>query len=214
MKKYSYDINEFDFVNIVKKAFHIDDLAMVHSILNKQLDIPTDPSQDQQTIFHKIFYRVYEQEPSEFLEIYKRFVSYIAKNYFDGSNIIYQTKPTFRVQAPNNIAVAKWHKDKAYNHSSNEINVFLPLTRAFDTNTIWTESEEDKGDYAPMNAEVGEFYIWNGANLLHGNKENKTGFSRVSVDFRIIFEDKFGYEGTSVTTKVPMKLGHYWSKLC
>jgi hypothetical protein len=213
MNKYSYNIQQFDFVSIVKRAFNIEDLSLVHTILDKQLEIPTDPSQDQQTTFHKIFYKVYEEEPSEFLELYKQFVAHIANNYFSGLKIIYQTKPTFRVQAPNNIAVAKWHKDKAYNHSTNEINIFLPLTRAFDSNTIWAESEEDKGDYSPMNAEIGEFYIWNGANLYHGNKKNETGLSRVSVDFRVIFEDKFDYEGTSVTTKVPMKLGHYWSKL-
>jgi len=213
MNKYSYNIQQFDFVSIVKRAFNIEDLSLVHTILDKQLEMPTDPSQDQQTTFHKIFYKVYEEEPSEFLEVYKQFVAHIANNYFSESDIIYQTKPTFRVQAPNNIAVAKWHKDKAYNHSTNEINIFLPLTRAFDSNTIWAESEEDKGDYSPMNAEIGEFYIWNGANLYHGNKQNETGLSRVSVDFRIIFEDNFHYEGTSVTTKVPMKLGHYWSKL-
>ena len=213
MQKYSYDINEFNFIDIVTKTFNIDNLSMVHSILDKQLDIPTDPNQDQKTTFHQIFYKVYEQENSEFLKTYKRFVKYIADNYFGDLKIIYQTKPTFRVQAPNNIAVAQWHKDKAYNHSSNEINIFLPLTKAFDTNTIWAESEEDKGDYSPMNADIGEFYIWNGANLMHGNKENTTGVSRVSVDFRLILEDKFSYEGTSVTTKIPMKLGHYWSKL-
>ena len=127
--------------------------------------------------------------------------------------MVYQTKPTFRVQAPNNIAVAQWHKDKAYNHSCKEVNIFLPLTNAYDTNTIWAESEEDKGDYAPMEAKIGEYYIWNGANLLHGNKENITGVSRVSVDFRLIELSDFNYDGTSVTTKVPMKLGHYWSKL-
>jgi len=213
MKKYSYDTNEFNFIEVVRSLFDIPSLDQVHTILDKQLDIPTDPSQDQQTTFHKIFYKIYEQENSEFLETYKRFVKHIANTYFPNLSIIYQTKPTFRVQAPSNIAVAKWHKDKAYNHSSNEINIFLPLTKAFDTNTIWAESEEDKGDYSPMNAEVGEFYIWNGANLMHGNKENTTGVSRVSVDFRLILENDFAYEGTSVTTKVPMKLGHYWSKL-
>lgn len=145
--------------------------------------------------------------------MYRQFIQNIISPHFKDNNIIYQTKPTFRVQPPNNIAVAKWHKDKAYNHSSNEINIFLPLTKAFDTNTIWAESEEDKGDYSPMNAEIGEYYIWNGANLFHGNKKNETGVSRVSVDFRIILENNFNYEGTSVTTKVPMKLGHYWTKL-
>jgi len=213
MNKYSYDIQKYNFSEIVRKFFNIDSLDNIHSILDKQLDIPTDPSQDQQTTFHKIFYKIYDQDNSEFLNKYQNFVKEIISPQFSGKNIIYQTKPTFRVQAPNNIAVAKWHKDKAYNHSTNEINIFLPLTRAFDTNTTWAESEEDKGDYSPMNAEVGEYYIWNGANLYHGNKENKTGVSRVSVDFRVIFEDNFSYDGTSVTTKVPMKLGHYWTAL-
>lgn len=213
MNKYSYDVNQFNFIEVVRDLFNISSLDQIHTILDKQLDIPTDPNQDQQTVFHKKFYTLYDSPDSEFLKIYKSFVDHIANNYFNGLDIIYQTKPTFRVQAPNNIAVAKWHKDKAYNHSSNEINIFLPLTKAFDTNTIWAESEEDKGDYSPMNANIGEFYIWNGANLNHGNKKNETGVSRVSVDFRLILEDNFAYEGTSVTTKVPMKLGHYWSKL-
>lgn len=213
MKKYSYNVNEYNFIDIVKNTFGVDRLDQIHTILDKQLDIPDDPSQDQQTVFHKIFYKIYESEDSEFLQVYRKFIQHIADNYFNGQRVIYQTKPTFRVQAPNNIAVAKWHKDKAYNHSANEINVFLPLTAAFDTNTIWAESEEDKGDFSPMIAETGEFYIWNGANLNHGNKKNTTGVSRVSVDFRIILEEDFDYSGTSVTTKVPMKLGHYWSKL-
>lgn len=213
MNKYSYDIDQFNFIKIVQELFNISSLNKIHTLLDKQLDIPTDPNQDQQTIFHKKFYTLYENEDSEFLKIYKRFINHIADNYFKDLNLIYQTKPTFRVQIPNNIAVANWHKDKTYNHSSHEINIFLPLTKAFDTNTIWSESKEDEGDYKPMNAEVGEFYIWNGANLTHGNKKNETGVSRVSVDFRLILEHNFAYEGTSVTTKVPMKLGHYWSKL-
>lgn len=213
MNKYSYNINDYNFVEIVQKIFNINDLSQIHKILNQQLDVPTDPSQDQQTIFHKIFYKNYEQEKSFFLQTYKEFIGHIAYEHFKDKDIIYQTKPTFRVQIPGNIAVAKWHKDKAYNHSCDEINIYLPLTRAFDTNTIWAESEEDKGDYAPMEANVGEYYIWNGANLNHGNKKNETGLSRVSVDFRIILSENFDYSGTSVTTKVPMKLGHYWSKL-
>lgn len=213
MNKYSYDINQFNFIEITEQIFNIDNLNQIHTILEKDLDLPDDPSKDQQTIFHKIFYKIYDQENSPFLLTYKNFIKHISDTYFSNQNIIYQTRPTFRVQIPNNIAVAKWHKDKAYNHSNKEINIFLPLTDAFDTNTIWAESEEDKGDYSPMNTKAGEFYIWNGANLNHGNKKNETGFSRVSVDFRIILEENFDYSGTSVTTKVPMKLGHYWSQL-
>lgn len=213
MNKYSYDTSQFNFSSIVSKVFNIDDLSKIHLVVNEKLEIPDDPSKDQKTIFHKMFYPIYEDETGEFLKTYKLFVKYLIDNHFSEHQMVYQTKPTFRVQAPNNIAVARWHKDKAYNHSCKEVNIFLPLTDAFDTNTIWSETEEDKGDFFPMEAKVGEYYVWNGANLTHGNKENTTGLSRVSVDFRLIQLDDFSYDGTSVTTKVPMKLGYYWSKL-
>ena len=213
MNKYSYDLDRFGFHHIVEDIFKIDNLQYIHNMLEKQLDIPDDPSKDQSTTFHQIFYKNYDGDTHGFLELYRHFVQYITNQYFSNQQMVYQTRPTFRVQAPNNIAVAQWHKDKAYNHSYNEINIYLPLTDTFDTNTIWSESEEDKGDYAPMNAKLGEFYIWNGANLTHGNKKNETGVSRVSVDFRIIPLDKFDYSGTSVTSKVPMALGKYWSQL-
>lgn len=213
MNKYSYDLERFNFDQIVRNIFQVDDLQYIHTILDKQLDIPDDPSKDQSTIFHKIFYANYEGDSHGFLALYRDFVTHITQQHFPQQKMVYQTRPTFRVQAPNNLAVAKWHKDKAYNHSFNEINIFLPLTDAFDTNTIWAESEEDKGDFAPMNTKLGEFVIWNGANLNHGNKKNETGVSRVSVDFRVIPLDKFDYSGSSVTSKVPMELGKYWSEL-
>lgn len=213
MRKYRYNIKDFDLVREVEKIFNVTNLSLVHNILSKNLEIPDDPSKDQKTLFHKIFYGAFEKGECPFLDKYKAFVQYLKDTHFEDSAMIYQTRPTFRVHAPGNIAVAKWHKDKAYNHSANEINIYLPLTRAFGSNTIWSETEEDKGDYQAMEAEVGEYYIWNGANLLHGNKKNDTNASRVSIDFRLIHSENFDYDGTSVTTKVPMKLGHYWSKI-
>jgi ectoine hydroxylase-related dioxygenase (phytanoyl-CoA dioxygenase family) len=213
MKKYNYNTKDFDFANFVKNKFNIENLSQIHTILKDKYDVFTDPSQDQKTFFHKKFYELYEDNGSQFLNLYDKFILYIASTHFQDKKIIYQSKPTFRVQIPDNIAVAKWHKDKLYNHSEHEINIFLPLTEAFDTNTIWAETEEDKGDFQPMNAKFGEYYIWNGANLNHGNKKNETGVSRVSLDFRIIEEQHFNYSGTSVTTKVPMKIGHYWKTI-
>jgi hypothetical protein len=213
MNKYHYDLEKYNFPTLVKNHLHIDKLEDIHILSKQKIDIPENPSQDQQTIFHKLFYSIYEND-SKILELYQEFVQKEICKRLERTDIIYQSRPTFRVHAPGGIAVAKWHKDKEYNHSINEINIFLPLTKAFDNNTIWSESIEDLGDYAPMNADVGEYYIWDGANLSHGNKTNDTTRSRVSLDFRIIFKDKFNYSGTSVTTKVPMKIGYYWSELC
>lgn len=210
MDKFCYDVKKFDLASIVKGVFNVDSLEQLHEQQSGPNEIPKDPSKDQATAFHKTFYSIFDDENSEFLSVYKDLAGYIASRHFSEEKMVYQARPTFRVQVPNNIAVAKWHKDKAYNHSEREINIYLPLTKAFDTNTIWAESEEDKGDYSPMNADLGEYYIWDGANLSHGNKKNSTGQTRVSIDFRLISLRDFSYKGTSVTTKVPMKLGHYW----
>ncbi len=213
MKKYQFDTNAFKFHDTVAEIFGVSNLSKVHEKIKYDKQMPDDPSKDQKTSFHEIFYASYEEEGNKILPLYRRFVKHIQQTHFTDREVIYQTRPTFRVHAPNNIAVAKWHKDKSYNHSSNEINIFLPVTDAYGTNTIWAESQEDKGDYSPMNADYGEYYIWDGANLLHGNKQNTTGASRVSFDFRIIFAENFSGEGTSVTHKMEMSLGKYWSRI-
>ena len=175
MKKFRYDTSQFDLVDVVERIFEIDNLDQLHIQQVGPNRIPSEPSKDQSTSFHKRFYKTFDEDGSEFLGIYKSLAKHIAEEHYNGLDMVYQAKPTFRVQVPDNIAVAKWHKDKLYNHSEYELNVFLPLTQAFDTNTIWAESEEDKGDYSPMNASVGEYYIWDGANLSHGNQKNITG---------------------------------------
>ena len=51
---------------------------------------------------------------------------------------------------------------------------------------IFTESEENKGDFQPIMAEYGECIEWNASFLTHGNKINRTDITRVSFDFRVI----------------------------
>ena len=64
----------------------------------------------------------------------------------------------------------------------------------------------------PMECDYGEFYIWNGANLRHGNKVNETGVSRVSVDFRILPYHKYNPENNkkSVAAGRSFTLGDYY----
>lgn len=213
MIKCNYNTKDFNFAKIVQDIFNVKDLSKIHESVTYDKEIPTDASKDQKSSFHKIFYQTYENPSDKFLPLYKNFVKHIASTHYADKKIIFQKRPTFRVHAPNNLAVAAWHKDKLYNHSPDEINVYLPITDAFDTNTLWVESDEDKGDYSPMNANYGQYVIWDGANLNHGNKKNDTNVSRVSCDFRIIFSENFNYVGTSATQKVKMELGHYWEIL-
>ena len=56
MKKYTYDTTKFDFAQVIKNIFKTDDLDSIHNVLKHNNDIPDDPSKDQKTAFHKIFY--------------------------------------------------------------------------------------------------------------------------------------------------------------
>ncbi len=115
---------------------------------------------------------------------------------------------------PGNVAVGSWHKDKDFGHDPNEINFWMPFTEAFNTNTIWLETEEDKGDFEAIKVENGEMLVFDGANLKHGNKTNDTGKTRVSVDFRIIPEDLYKpSDKVSITKMTKFEIGDYWTKV-
>jgi ectoine hydroxylase-related dioxygenase (phytanoyl-CoA dioxygenase family) len=150
--------------------------------------------------------------------MYEKFILNIIKPLYN-EQIVYQAIPTFRVAYPNNIAVGEYHKDKWYRDADwavevNEDNFFLPFTDAFDTNTIWVESQEDKGDYSPMNCNYGEIIQWDGSNLTHGNKINTTGKARVSIDFRVMkYTNYKPSEQGSINTKTKFQIGGYYKTI-
>ena len=98
---------------------------------------------------------------------------------------MFQRKPTLRIHLPNNKAVGEFHKDREYNHPIEEINIWVPITSAFNTNTLWLESAFDKEDYSPMNMNFGQGLIFD-SGLSHGSVVNVENLTRLSFDFRII----------------------------
>jgi hypothetical protein len=206
MTKYTYSSYEYPFLELLGVIYGTTELNMLHKPYQFEL---LKRENDQSTPLHKIYYdKFYLMKP-----IYDRFIKEKIMPIF-GEPIVYQKIPTFRIQMPNNVGVGEWHKDGQYKHNQAEINFFLPFTNAFDTNTIWAESEEDKGDYAPIEATPGEFVMWEGVKLTHGNKINETEVSRVSVDFRIVPYSKWEYTGgESINTKVKFDIGGYY-ELC
>jgi hypothetical protein len=203
MIKHKYDTNGYPFLETLKEIFGIEDLSLAHQTHNFDL---LKRENDQKTPFHKLYYDNFERiQP-----IYEDLIRYHIVPIF-GEPVVYQKIPTFRIQIPKNVGVGEWHKDKQYNHNQCEVNFFLPFTPAFDTNTIWTESEEDKGDFAPIVAEYGEFVQWQGVRLTHGNKINQTNASRVSVDFRIIPQSQWSIQGGhAINTGVRFDIGGYY----
>ncbi len=195
---------------VICSIFKIEDLKCLHETARRTYDLRTEKN-DHDTEFHSVFYN----QNAEFLKLYKEFIrDYIKTTVFKNEPIVYQQIPSFRVSMPGNVAVGAFHRDSDYNHAPEEINFWMPFTDTLANNTIWVENEIGCGEFQPIILKYGEILIFDGANLLHGNKINDTGFSRVSVDFRVIPSSSYR-ENTkrSVKNKTQFVLGEYW-ELC
>ena len=203
---FDYDVSLFNFYDIFKQhlsIFGIDNLENFHSDCSQTLlsnEIVTVEN-DQLAPVYKILYEIDEGycltnsfNPGKFLNTYKDFVYYLSSTIFK-QELVYQRKPTLRIHFPENKAVGDFHKDREYNHPIEEINIWVPVTSAFNTNTIWIESAFDKKDYSPMNLNFGQGLIFD-SGLNHGNKINVENLTRLSFDFRVIPLSKWkGIEG-------------------
>ena len=73
-----------------------------------------------------------------------------------GGLVQYQRAPTLRVMVPAHFSTrpelptTPLHNDMDYHHQPSELNFWLPLTRVFDTNTLWVETSPGAGDLHPL----------------------------------------------------------------
>lgn len=207
--KIFYDTKKYPFREIVKNILEIDsELTDLHKVHKYDLLIR---EKDQSTEWHKKYYEKFEPD---FKKTYLKLIHELKIRY-GYSGIVYQKIPTFRVQlGDGNLGVGEWHKDKTYNHGIDELNFWMPFTDTNDLNCVWFESEEDKGDFRPYNVNYGEILVFDGANLKHGNQKNDSGFTRVSVDFRLVDPNKFKPNQVgSINMKTKFDIGGYFEKL-
>ena len=212
MKITNYNKGSYLFREVIASYLNVEYLEDLHSFVDKEYSV-FDVETDQSTVFHKLFYKSANKEDSDFYRIYKEFI-YNEVTEEMGSDIIYQKYPTFRTHLPNNLGVGAFHKDKDYNHGESEVNFWIPVTDAWGTNTIWCESEEDLGDYEPIEVKHGQVLKFNGATLSHGNKINDTGATRVSFDFRVVKKSEFKSSGKeTISQGKKFDIGDYFEEL-
>ena len=186
MKLYDYDIQQYNFPQIIADYLVTDDLSALRSDVKDASGQNSLYKNMEQATYYR---RLYEQLDSEagrrFYSTYERFVHEVIQPQY-GEPIFYQKKPSHRVLFYNNPGESRFHRDSDYGHSTAEINYSVPQTDAFGTNTFWIESEAGKEDFQPVEMKVGQFARFHGASLMHGARANTTGKSRVSFDFRVI----------------------------
>lgn len=214
MRRTTYDTKEYPFKNIINNWLDTKDLSKLHEIRQYK---HFDREHDQSTQWHKMFYTMIRIDKT-FSKVYVNFLTDIIKPRFN-EEIVYQKIPTFRIHLPGNVSVGEFHKDKDYRNKEwaekvREVNYYLPLTKAYGTNTIWAESKEDKGDFKSIDSGYGECVEWEASKLTHGNKDNVTSITRVSMDFRIIPKSRYIESNhLTINTKVPFGVGGYYEVL-
>lgn len=205
-----YNQEKFPFAETVGDILNIRYLHLAHKLIDVQL---ATRETDQKTNLHKVFY---DDSRLVFRNMYIKFLREVILPHFNFEDVIYQRIPNFRAHLPGSMAVGEFHKDSKYSHSIHEVNIWVPLTRTVENNTIWLESYPDKADYHPFLSYPGECLVFQGGLLTHGNKVNDTPYSRLSLDFRILDPADYNeqeQQGVSVNTGTKLCLGGYFDLL-
>lgn len=226
IKYHKYNLNKFNFVNTVCNLFNVSNLSNIHTLLDCNNKLFTNENDDC-TKLHSIFYNKLNTNWPEFMDMYRQFIKDVIMDVYSVNEIIYQAKPTFRVQLPNNIAVGGnikdlperygWHKDSdsEYNHPITEKNFILPLTNSTDTASVYIETFPNSDVFKPAVMNIGEVIEFCGAECVHGNKPNVTGKSRVSFDFRVMLKEDYNisYSKNSKLSNKKFIIGEYYEKM-
>lgn len=214
VRVFRFDTRTFPFRTLLEELFGAAPLEELHRFFPDESKIKELPDRftDDKTFAHERFYRRLEAGWSEFETLHESFVRQVGRRHFKGAPFVYQHRSTLRVQLPGSLAVAEFHRDSDYNHPHGEINFMVSLTRAFDTNAMWIESEPGKGDYRPIALEYGEVAQFDGSACSHGNKVNRTGKTRVSFDFRLLSVEDYrkAEPQRSIGAGLPFTVGGYY----
>jgi len=210
MKIVNYDTTKYKFLDLVSELYDCD-LSNLDSLDKKQ---KLALGKDTHTPFHKIFYKRIDNGWPEFEKLYRDFIREVMFPMFEDDVLLFQTLPNIRFQRPHAKAVYLWHcdGDDDHQHPPGEINVFLPLTKCNESNTMWVESIPGLGDFQPLLMNYGQFYMGYLNRCRHGNKINETSDTRVSFDFRLVpgFAYDENFKGKTATANLEFKIGQYY----
>jgi len=181
-----YNTEKYPFTKILEsEVFKIRPLSNLHTYIflykkNKSM-FPVQLEYKDNLALRKIMQDL--SNDSNFYKVYHKFIrEMIAPLY--GHKISYSNHPKMRVHLAGTDSVSKWHRDVDITGREDQINVFLPFTDCFGTNTLWCESNYGLKDYRPLNIPNGTALLFDGGYLEHGTVFNNTNVSRVSLDFR------------------------------
>jgi len=230
--------NEFISIiqNLYKEKYNFgDELKYFHNILETNIISEAEKKynnkinllgNDRLSIFNKDYHNFIDRN-NIFMEKYHNFIKEHIKPLYSSTDnkIIVQKTPNLRISFPNLTAIGKHsydnekdnviglHKDADFGHHEDEINIIIPITKMFDTNSIYyepyIESKMSTDNYLNLNLDTNEFFLEKFNQLHHYNKINNTNVTRISLDLRIIPYDKY-INNLDIFKGTKFELGKYY----
>ena len=205
--------NSFSLIYFNENKFQLENLHELIIDEKKLLKKGTD----QSTLFHKAIYSTFDEPDyflSQFWQNYKELCLEIVERLktetcYLGEWAI-QRYPTIRFHFPNNVSVFEFHRDSNYLHPIGEINCFYALNECKDSSSLHVEKNLGFEDYVPLNLQPGEYAILNTSIYKHGDFINKTGKTRVSMDFRFIPTNFLSNNKSSLTRQIKFSTNSYF----
>lgn len=180
-----YELQHFPFVDILEESvFKVQPLSNLHlhwRRIKKQRNNTDAIGYTDNLALRKLMQDMPDSSP--FFRLYHRFVREVVSPLY-GGHISYSNRPKMRIHLAGTDSVSKFHRDVDVTNRPDQINVFLPFTPCFGTNTIWCETGYGLGDYRPIELAPGQAYLFDGGYLVHGTEFNDTNITRCSLDFR------------------------------
>ena len=185
-----YDTRRYCFADyLARYIFRIPNLARLHIYWQQQKlrhTKNTTLGREDNLLLRKLMQDLPDHDP--FYTLYNAFVTEVIGAAFQ-PKLSYSMHPKMRVHLAGTPSVSKWHRDVDITHRPDQINVWLPFTDTYDSNTLWIESDYGNQDYQAVPVRYGQVLIFDGGYLSHGTIANNTEHSRVSIDFRFALKD-------------------------
>jgi len=130
-----------------------------------------------------------------FQRIYDEFVRGVCIPQIEGlfacESFYYQSFPCLRIVQPHEFSIGP-HADVSYGHHPCSVNFYTLLTKTGGTATLFLESQMGREDWQPITEKQADVVkAFAGAVCAHWTTENKTDYTRVSFDFRVIPSSMF-----------------------
>ena len=187
----NFDPVEYDFVRLLQTYIGAEDLTRLTTDYTDADDRSANSfykSMEQSPHFRRMYAGLESDAGQAFYQLYERFVREVIRPQYPGP-IYFQARPSHRILFADTPGESRFHRDGDYGHHAAEVNYQVAQTPVYGNNAMWIESQENLGDYAPVELAVGQYARFRGVSLSHGARANDTGRSRVTFDFRVIPAD-------------------------